>query len=160
MENPIILILYWFENFCLIIIGGVLFNYFSLNQIKTFSIIALINAILLYIVRNGFKILNLPVNLHMFVSLILFIIILHKFGNIGWLLSSLTGVIGYIAVFFNEMTMLYNYIQWFKIPVEKIATNIFLHLKLGLLADMTLVFIIVVIALTKYISNNIGVRVQ
>lgn len=162
MENPIILVFYWFENFCLIAMGGVLFNYFSLLQLKTFCKVALINAILLYVLRNGFEIMNLPVNsfVRMGICLILFVVILYKFGNVDLLVSSLTGILGYTVLLFNDMTMVYYYIQWFKIPVEKIATNIFLHLKLGLLSDMTFVFIIVAIVLVKQISNSIGVRVS
>jgi len=153
MENPIILILYWFESFCLVVMGGVLFGYFSPNNISIFVKIGIFNAISLYCIRNIFKIAGLPINLHMLITLTIFIIIIYKLGNVGWLISCLTGIIGYVVVIFNEMTLVYYYIQWFKIPVEKVATNIYLHLKMGLIADITYVFIIGIIFLFKYISN-------
>lgn len=149
MENPIIILLYWFENFCLISMGGVLFNYSSLSQLKKFAIAALINASFLYFIRNAFIIFKLPINLHILISLMIFILVLRFYINLPWLLSLLTGVLGYIAVIFNEMTIVYKYIIWFKIPVNQIATNVYLHLGLGLLADMTFVVIIFLILLIK-----------
>lgn len=149
MENPIIMLLYWFENFCLIILGGVIFNYSSTLKLRNFALAALINAFFLYFIRNLFMFIKLPLNLHLIISLIFFILVLRFYLNLPWVLSLLTGILGYIAVIFNEMTIVYKYIKWFNIPVKQIATNIYLHLGLGLLADMTFVIIILLILLIK-----------
>lgn len=151
MENPIILIYYCFENLCLVILGGVLFNYLSQQKLKMFITTALCAGIFLYLIRNILMLTQTSVMFHIPITLAFFIFVLHKIGKIELLISCITGFLGYTILFFNDTTMLTYYIRWFNLNVESIVRNIYLHMAFGLLTDLTLVTIILLVVLAKYI---------
>lgn len=150
MENPIIILLYWFESFCLIAMGGILFNYFSHQTIPKILLASFINSMFLYFIRNLLIFAKIPVNLHIIITILFSIIIFTKIGGMSWTISCTSVILGYAIVIFNEMSMLLRYLKWFNIPVDKISTNVYVHLKAGFISDITLLVVISFILIIKY----------
>lgn len=167
MENPIILILYFFEPFCITTFGGVLFGYSSPQNIKTYTKVSLITGLFLYFIRNYIMYLDQPIVWHIPLSFLFLIATLYKLGKFDKLITSLIVLSGYIVVMFNESVVSYFFIKLFQINTEQFSTNVFVRLELGLLNDLAFVLLIgIVYYFKKYrkekISNveEVSIRVK
>lgn len=151
MENPIILILYVFENLIVTLLGGVIFNFSSQQNINKFFVVALINGLILYVIRSLWVIFKLPMGLHTFVALIIYIFIFKQVFGFNFLFSLLIGLIGFGSTILNEILFLPIVIKLTNINISEITTNVYLHLKLGLLNDISITAILIFIYLFKKI---------
>lgn len=172
MESPIIIITGLIQYFILsIIVGGIIFNISF--QLKKHLIFSLIGCLMVYIVRNIFIMLSLPIGMSTLINLFLTIFIFkyvflnrHTQENESdyintpvWKTAIIASFLIFIVTVINEILTLEKTLIYLHTDIQTMLKNTMVHFEVGMIQNLGLLIIMGIIYIIKkyFIDRRIAI---
>lgn len=119
-------------------------------SLKNVISIGVLQGIIVWLVRFLFFTFNIPLGLHVLLTLISLIIIVRFITKISWGLSSAVGLMSFITIIISEV-MLYPWAyKLFGLNVETANNSPFWHIVTAYIGDSLMFLLAFVVGLTKF----------
>jgi len=144
----VLLFFYMFE-------GGVM-AYCSLALLGLripFKHLALVSAgggLAVYLLRGLYAYTGIPFGSHTLLMILVMVLLYRFVAKIEWGIGTVVALLGFILVQLSEACLLVPVAGLFKISIDRILANVWLHILLGWLVELPVVILALVCALTGF----------
>ncbi len=142
--------------FFLHMVEGSLMAYCSLSLLRLriplfrLLVIGVVSGLAVYLLRGLYAYTGIPFGSHTLVMILVMVLLYRYVARIEWGVGTVAALLGFILVQLSEACLLVPVTGLFKMSIDQILANVWLHILLGWLVELPVVVLALVCALTGF----------